>query len=695
MRNISARGILALIIAALLSGASFAVTKDALSTLPVPLLVALRVSLAALASVMVIPRSRTIGPGLILGLLGFAGLALQTLGLSQTDASKAGFIAGLAVVLTPLMLAALTRKRPPVRVLFALYAAVSGLALLTSNPLAATLGDVWVIASALFYALYLAYLSRVARRHSALVLSAVQLWPMVVLAWLWTLPSLPYLEPIPTGVLWQLLFLGLMVTALASFLRVLGERNVAPFLPPLLLIIEPITATVTSTWLIAERLPFVGYLGGLLIIIGMLIGDFRWQRRSPVVEGRYTALFIDVGKFQVGSGSLELADLHYLLTQRLHKGIRHGDQIEEIASRRYALLLESTGSRDNAKQAAGRVLAMLRAPFDDQRSEVALPPEGAVILGSSGYGRIYRALRDVPKDNGHPIVGSPEYRPYVRALAFLARDAEMRWGLQQDAFSASYQPLCLVSQVLPNPPAAVVAQAAILRWHYSDPKDTSGAVTDLDAGQFLPMARTTGFASRLELHLLSRVLTALASSPDAPRDFVLLPISADLLSPEGAERIRVQVAASGVNPARLKLELDEDNIATNLERMQDALIDLGRAGLSLIIRVSLEGDDPAVQRARQYLPLLPIDYLSVPARILLAKEPAGRLPPSADEASKQADFEQRRAFNLRQGVETLAGTLEVNIIATGATHEQLEPLQQSAASLVQGDKILPVQNTLS
>ncbi|MEM6431759.1 MAG: EAL domain-containing protein, partial [Deinococcota bacterium] len=550
-------------------------------------------------------------------------------------------------------------------------------------------------ASALFYALYLAYLSRVARHHSAFVLSAVQLWPMVVLAWLWTLPNLPYLQPIPASVFWQLLFLGLMVTALASFLRVLGERSVAPFLPPLLLVIEPITAALTSTWLIAERLPLVGYLGGLLVIIGMVIGDFRWRRRSPIVEGRYTALFIDIGMFQVGSGSLELADLHYLLTQRLYKGVRYGDQVEEIASRRYALLLESTGSRDNARQAAQRVLAMLRAPFDDQRSEVALPPEGAVMLGSSGYGKIYYALRNVPKDNGHPVVGSPEYRPYVRALAFLTRDAEMRWSLQQDAFSAAYTPLCLLSQALPKPQEAVVAQAAALRWQYTDTKSVPETTVLLEPSQFLPIARTTGFASRLELHLLTRVLKALTSSPDAPRDFVLLPISADLLSPEGAERLRVQVVASGINPARLKLELDENNVATNLERMQDALIDLGRAGLSLIIRLSLDADDPAVQRARQYFPLLPIDYLSVPARILLAREPAGRLPPSADEASKRSDVEQRRAFSVRQAAEALASQLEVNIIATEANQEQLEPLQNSAASLVQGDKLLPVQETLS
>lgn len=694
MTLVKARGIIALVMAALLGGASFAVTKDALSSLPPSLLVALRVSLATLVSVGIIPRSRTITPGIILGVLAFAGLALQTVGLMSTTATKAGFIAGFAVVLTPLMLAALTRSRPPLRVLFALYAALSGLALLTSNPLVFTLGDLWVLAGALFYAFYLAYLSRVAQQHSALVLSAVQLWPMVVLAWLWALPELPYLEPIPTTTLWQLAFLGLMVTALATFLRVLGQRSVAPFLPPLLLLLEPLAAAGVATWLLAERLPLVGYAGGVLIIIAMLLGDFRWQRRKPTTSERFIAVFIDIGAFSVGSGRLDNNTLHDLLAARLKQGIRRSDHVETLAAGRYGLLLASTGDRSDARRAAGRVLAMLRAPFDDERSEVAPPPEGAVMLGTSGYRKIYQALRAVPRERGQPKVGSPEYRAYVRALEFLRRDADMRWGLQDNAFVAAYTPLAKVREVLPEPAAAITAARADLRWKHPERGN-------MDASQFMPLATTTGFASKLELHLLERVLNALAASPPAasphPLAFVVVPLPVSLLAPEGIERVRLRVTASNVDSARLKFALIEDTIAANLERVSDALADLASAGVGLVLQASLSLDDDAILKARQYLPLLPIDFVSVPADVLLAGRPQEpSINPSDDLAvayAKREAAKQHHQYEARLALEQLADFLDAKLIALAASGDQLKPLQASSATLVASD-VLPAHESL-
>lgn len=689
-----ARGVIALVIAALVGGASFAVTKDALSSLPPSLLVALRVSLATLVSVGIIPRSRTITPGIILGVLAFAGLALQTVGLMSTTATKAGFIAGFAVVLTPLMLALLTRTRPSLRVLFALYAALSGLALLTSNPLTFTLGDVWVLAGALFYAFYLAYLSRVARQHSALVLSAVQLWPMVVLAWLWALPELPYLEPIPTSVLWQLAFLGLMVTSLAAFLRVLGQRSVAPFLPPLLLLLEPLAAAGVATWLLAERLPITGYVGGLLIMVAMLLGDFRWQRRKVTTSDRFIAVFIDIGAFAVGSGRLASDTLHDLLVTRLKNGVRRSDHVEALASKRYALLLASTGDRTDARRAAGRILAMLRAPFDDERSEVAVPPEGAVMLGSSGYRKVYQALQAVPKERGEPIKSSTEYRAYVRALEFLRRDADMRWGLQDNDFVAMYTPLAKVREVLPEPMAAITAARADLLWKHPER-------SEMDSRQFMPLAVTTGFASRLELHLLERVLNALAASPPAasthPLTFVIVPLPVSLLAPEGIDRVRLRLSASNVDPARLKFALTEVTIAANLERVSDALADLARAGVGLVLQASLALDDDGILKARQYLPLLPIDFVSAPAEVLLAERP--QEPPavsSDDVAAKQAkrDFaKKQQQYEARLALEQLTDFLDAKLIASAARGEQLKALQSSAAVLVDSD-ILPPHESL-
>ena len=689
-----ARGVIALVIAALLGGASFAVTKDALSSLPPSLLVALRVSLATLVSVGIIPRSRTIAPGIILGMLAFAGLALQTVGLLSTTATKAGFIAGFAVVLTPLMLALLTRTRPSLRVLFALYAALSGLALLTSNPLTFTFGDVWVLAGALFYAIYLAYLSRVARQHSALVLSAVQLWPMVVLAWLWALPELPYLEPISTVTLWQLAFLGLMVTALAAFLRVLGQRSVAPFLPPLLLLLEPIAAAGVATWLLAEQLPLTGYVGGVLIIVAMFLGDFRWQRRTPTSSDRFVAVFFYIWAVLGGSGGLGNDNLRGLLIVRLKNGVRRSDHVEALASKRYALLLASTGDRGDARRAAERILAMLRAPFDDERSEVALPPEGAVMLGTSGYRKVHRALQAVPRERGEPIVGSPEYRAYVRALEFLRRDADMRWGLQENAFVVLYTPLAKLSEIYPDPVAAVTAARADLLWKHPERGDTN-------AEQFMPLAMMTGFAGKLELHLLERVLNALAASPPAasphPLSFVVVPLPVSLLAPEGINRVRLRVSASNVAPSRLKFALTEDTIAANLERVSDALADLASAGVGLVLQASVALDDDAILKARQYLPLLPIDFVSASAEVLLAERPhEPRVEPTDEVAVARAKREfakKQQQYEARLALEQLTDFLDAKLIAFAARGDQLKPLQASAATLVDSD-ILPPHESL-
>jgi len=694
MTIVKARGVIALVIAALLSGASFAVTKDALSSLPPSLLVALRVSLATLVSVGIIPRSRTIAPGIILGVLAFAGLALQTVGLMSTTATKAGFIAGFAVVLTPLMLAALTRSRPSLRVLFALYAALSGLALLTSNPLTFTFGDVWVLAGALFYAFYLAYLSRVARQHSALVLSAVQLWPMVVLAWLWALPELPYLDPIPTSALWQLLFLGLMVTALAAFLRVLGQRSVAPFWPPLLLLLEPLIAAGVATWLLGERLPVTGYIGGVLVLVAMLLGDFRWYRRKPTSLERFVAVFIDLGAFSVGSGRLQNVMLHDLLAVRLHNGVRRSDHVEALASKRYALLLASTGDRTDARRAAERILTMLRAPFDDERSEVAVPPPGAVMLGTSGYRKAYQALQAVPKERGQPIKSSPEYRAYVRALEFLRRDADMRWGLQDNAFIATYTPLAKVQDVLPEPAAAITAARADLLWKHPERGD-------MDASQFMPLAVTTGFANKLELYLLERVLNALAASPPAasphPLAFVVVPLPVSLLAPEGIERVRLRLSASNVDLSRLKFALIEDTIAANLERVSDVLADLASVGVGLVLQVSLSLEDDAILRARQYLPLLPIDFVAAPAEVLVAERPQEPLANPNDEvavAQAKRDYaKQQQQYEARLALEQLTDFVDAKVLALAATRDQLAALQASTATLLTSD-VLPARASL-
>jgi drug/metabolite transporter (DMT)-like permease len=185
-------GLAALVFITLVWGTSFAIVKEALDHIPVPLLLAVRFSLAAACFAWVRFDRRAVVPALWLGLVGFAGFATQTIGLELTSASNAAFITGLAVVLTPMLAAVVWRRRVAPRVYRGRRVAVAGLALLTigeGGVAGLNAGDVWVLGTALTYAVYVVYLGEVAGRASVFALAGMQHLPMALLAWAWAWPS--------------------------------------------------------------------------------------------------------------------------------------------------------------------------------------------------------------------------------------------------------------------------------------------------------------------------------------------------------------------------------------------------------------------------------------------------------------------------------------------------------------------------
>lgn len=99
-------------------GSTFVLIKGALAAYPALPFLAVRFGVAALAMLPVVwlgrrrARAGDLLVGAGVGVLLFAGSALQTLGLAETDASKAGFITGLSVVLVPLLVALVWRRLP-------------------------------------------------------------------------------------------------------------------------------------------------------------------------------------------------------------------------------------------------------------------------------------------------------------------------------------------------------------------------------------------------------------------------------------------------------------------------------------------------------------------------------------------------------------------------------------------------------
>lgn len=279
-------GLLSLIGITVVWGTSFAVVKDALETIPVPLLLALRLSLACLCFIWVRFDRRALVPALVLGLLAFAGFATQTIGLSLTTASKAAFITGLSVVLTPLVAAAWKRRPLEGRTLMAALIAMGGLALLSFSdgtvagspggwrPSLET-GDLWVLGTAVSYAFYIVYLGEVAGKANGLALAGMQHLPMAGLAWAWAWPVREALWHTPLSTYLAIVYLAVVCTAVVAVIQTYAQRVVSASLAALIFVLEPVFATFFAYLWLGEQLTAVGWLGGGLVVLAMLVSELR------------------------------------------------------------------------------------------------------------------------------------------------------------------------------------------------------------------------------------------------------------------------------------------------------------------------------------------------------------------------------------------------------------------------------------
>src|SRR6266540_4231832 len=138
-------------------GATFVMVRDAVAAIPPFTFIAYRFLAAAALLAAVRPRALArrqpgvLAAGLVSGVALFAGYGFQTVGLQYTTASNAGFITGLAVVLTPLLAAVLLRERPGLGPALGAALAFVGLALLSLQRLEVRRGDALVLGCAVAF----------------------------------------------------------------------------------------------------------------------------------------------------------------------------------------------------------------------------------------------------------------------------------------------------------------------------------------------------------------------------------------------------------------------------------------------------------------------------------------------------------------------------------------------------------------
>ena len=281
----------------LIWGSSFVVMRSALEDAPPLALLFWRFLLAAviaLACVATRPRPRAaIRDGLVLGALLALGMSLQVVGQAETTASKAAFLTGLAVVLTPFVAVLRTRKTPTLENGIGITLASLGFLLLTLPSAGGPVnrGDLFVGAGGVVFAFYGVELAERGGRHDALWLTAIQISVTAAVALTLSLfLRLPALASIPAaglearplpvrgGFLLSVVYLGSVCTVLGFIGWTWSQGRMSAVHGAIILALEPVFAALFAAWLLHERLGPRGFAGGALVLAGIVVSEVPWGR---------------------------------------------------------------------------------------------------------------------------------------------------------------------------------------------------------------------------------------------------------------------------------------------------------------------------------------------------------------------------------------------------------------------------------
>ncbi|PID15318.1 EamA family transporter [Sporosarcina sp. P34] len=270
-----------MLIVTMLWGSSYLFTKIGLDSIQEFNLIALRFGIAFILAGAVFYKRlirvdlKTVFYGFLLGSILFVLFTFVTIGLKFTSISNAGFLFSLSVVFVPLLLAILFRKKPENKVVFGVGIAITGIALLTlGNELTINSGDFLIILGALFYAILIIVTDKLTKNVDSIALGILQLgftgaWGLLFSLFL-ERPHLPN-----TTESWvSILALSILCSAIGFIGQACAQKYTTPTHTGLIFSLEPVFAALFAFIFVQETLQAKGYVGAILILLGILTAKF-------------------------------------------------------------------------------------------------------------------------------------------------------------------------------------------------------------------------------------------------------------------------------------------------------------------------------------------------------------------------------------------------------------------------------------
>jgi diguanylate cyclase (GGDEF)-like protein/PAS domain S-box-containing protein len=342
----------------------------------------------------------------------------------------------------------------------------------------------------------------------------------------------------------------------------------------------------------------------------LLMERLRKALSAPGSRQRYGALmFIDLDHFKVLNDTLGHARGDMLLqqvAQRLSSCVRRRDTVARLGGDEFVVMLEDLapdpGLALSKTQVVGRkILSTLSEPYDLAGHQF----HGTCSVGITPFHNDHETIGELLKQADLAMYQAKAagrnslcfFDPAMQAAATAnaALISELRQALHEQRFLLHYQP-----QV--GRKERMVGVEALVRWQRGQ--------TLTAPGEFITQAEESGLIMPLGAWVLETAcaqIAAWAGRPDTEHLVVAVNVSArQFRHPEFVDLVMATIGRTGIRPDRLKLELTESLLAT------DIAVTIAKMGRLKELGVTLSIDDFGMgYSALSYLKHMPLDQLKI------------------------------------------------------------------------------------
>jgi diguanylate cyclase (GGDEF)-like protein/PAS domain S-box-containing protein len=386
--------------------------------------------------------------------------------------------------------------------------------------------------------------------------------------------------------------------------------------------------------------------------------DLEQTLRLVNRDGRVAVLCLDLDHFKEINDSLGHPigdDLLKDVACRLRTSVREGDTVARLGGDEFAIVQAGIDLQaSESSSLAERLVEILGAPYDIQGHQlnigvsigIAFAPndgEDPDQLLKNADMALYRA-----KEDGRGTYRFFEPGMDARAQARRLLEIDLRAALTRDEFEVHYQPIHDLNT------GQITAFEALIRWKHP----LRGMISPMD---FIPLAEETGLITQLGDWILRKACMDAAGWSREVRVAVnLSPVQ--FKNSNLVQSVISALAASGLVPQRLELEITESVLLQDSEATLAALHKLRRFG----VKISMD-DFGTGYSSLSYLRSFPFDKIKIDRSFV-------------HELATRDD-----SMAIVRAVTGLGKSLGISIVAEGVeTNEQLGLLRTEGCTEVQG-----------